>query len=223
MAYTYTKSDFEAYLQGTMQASAKASFEASLKEDPELREDLELYLSTREVLHEAYRFDLRAQLIAIDAEMDQKVAKRNTSIWKRIAIAASFLLVAAVAAWLFAGSYYSKHSILARLAEPIEADQWRSGGGELDEESVAAYLSVADTHFMAGEYREASEGYAKVASSENLRADYAEWHLLLSRFMIDDSSPAFQDLLDTLLSDPSHPYHKDAVKLQNAIHSPFFH
>lgn len=173
--------EIELYYEGKLSEEEKASFENTLANSQELREELELYLKVRkglEVLGEEKQ--LKEKLKEADGELDNK---RKISLWVPMGIAASvigvivglyFLLQPATDYKQIASKYFVPDSGLPVFMGSNDAVQFNH----------------AMQLYKDGKYRDAKNEFGKLSNS-----DTVSYYLGLCKFNTDENAAQDFDLV----------------------------
>ena len=210
----------EAYLQGSLTPALKLDFEERLHTDTSLQPEVARHRKANAAIAYDRRVALKEKLKSIEAEIrTPHTSARKPMLFKRIAIAASFLVLILAGSALYIHSAYSTGAVANSLFVSTSREQFR---GDQAENTVADQMGRAETFVHDGNYDQAAAIYQSLLNSDNLLQDQVEWNLLLSYYAIDSDSEQFKSLFANILADTSHDYHAQAVKLRDRMHQMFY-
>lgn len=209
----------EAYLTGSLSAAERAAFESDLKTDTALKGLFDQHAKAHAVINHAYNRQLKQRLIEIEGETGTPTA-RVRPMFRRVAVAASIVLLAGVGAWLWSGSAYSNDAMAEQLFFRDSYDVMRSSD-QTKTLSIDSLLNVAQRAFEAGDYGTAQTIYEPLLTQDTEYLDQIEWNLAMCLLMQDDR-PAADKLLDKIASQPDHGFHSNAKKLQRKMNHLFY-
>ena len=203
-----------------MSESQRQAFEQRIAEDKQLAADVAAHTRAHKVLDAANQHVLKSRLAAIDAELDGNKKGNIRRLMPRLAIAASFLLIAAVAVTLLVrqpagttGDAVASADLATKYFAPTQVDQLRNKDNY--SETYQATLSACDRYFEAGYYDEAVKGYSYHAGIDHMLNERAEWNLMISYMALEDGS--YVPILEQIADDEGHMYHDQALKLQKEL------
>ena len=212
----------EDYLAGKLTREESSAFEAEMATDSSLQEHVELYQHAEAAIQYMKYKELKSRLKSIDSELDSNVnrpvARQSiiTPMYRRIAVAASVILVVGIGATIFLRNQTLTGPDLAqRYFASIEVDQLRSQ----DETKPADWVSqliLAEESFKSGNYTTAADIYLKLEDENLIHQEKIQWNLLMSYIGAGNTTKA-NNLLDVILSDSEHGFYDKAVKVRKAI------
>jgi tetratricopeptide (TPR) repeat protein len=152
------------YLEGELDAITSIRFEEDLKNDPNLRRELELYREVDKALADNEVMDLRMQLqkmhLQLSPEMN-KPSKPNLKKVSAIAIAASLALLLGLSAINFFW-YGSSQKLLEKYYQPYEMTATTRSGNSIPDHTLRDALEL----YQNQQYKEAVELFEKVLATD---------------------------------------------------------
>jgi tetratricopeptide (TPR) repeat protein len=248
-----TYQQIQDYLEGNLEAVARAAFEAAMQDDPELKTAVDLQRLSLEAIELVIADSLREDLQAWQAADEQKDTAsgggRIRTLRRRIlplSIAATVLLVIGFFASTYlaqpydnaalASSYY-QNDLLQRVRGSRSAsllqdgmDLYESGDYEgaiasMEEVSNPALLAeaayaIGHSHYQLADYEQAMQDFLRVIASQDPRfTEKAEFFYLLAALAADQTEQAdFIQVLERIVNNESHLYHKRTVELKQKLH-----
>ena len=242
------------YLNGTLDSSARNSFEQELAQDPELKAELDLHLLADDAIELLIEDDLRNELQ--DMAKEESLKKKNNkggrvvSMRRRIytlSIAATVALAIGFFAAMLVGNQYDNSSIAQELYIDDVLETRRGANSESllqegmnlytnneYEEAITYFDQVTDpsliaeanyaaahAHYNLENYSAAMQNFALVIDSKDPRyEEKAEFFYLTSALAADQvEEQGFLDVLDELINDEGHTYHKEALAINKKLKS----
>ena len=159
----------EKYLEQKMSADERQQFEKLLKNDPALKEELQLHRQAAAVLKGEKVHELRSVLKDVDknwgAKKDEKKGVARTINFRRvIAIAATvLLLVMAYQMFFTGGGTISNEQLFADNFQPYQMLLSQRG---ISEEEKNVLLENAITAYSKNDFQGASEAFQQLSKSE---------------------------------------------------------
>lgn len=209
----------ESYIDKSMPADERLSFEKELETDTDLRNEVEQHAVATEVIRYASQKELKQRLQKIDAESSGTGSRRR--LLRQLAIAASFLVLVAVGAYFMTADSGSNHGQMSMTPVELASDYFSPAtvsqlrGQQPGSGSFSSRLAYADQLFLEGKYSEAAKAYEELAKEDNPQQQKAEWNMILSRMANDDSR--YLDDLKKISSDVTHSFNQKAIDLLKAI------
>jgi len=204
----------EAYLAGRLGADAVAAFEQELSDDATLRKEVELHRKAGIVLQHGLRESRKQRLREIDATLATRLPA--IILWRRLAAAASVLVLLAVGVNFYAHRTYSNTAIAQDLFAPVPVETYRGSSAE-EALSTTALMIQAQDQFKNKSYSQAIETYLLVIKQDDLLKEQAEWNLLTCYLASDPTGAQFDVLLRHIVDDFQHVYHDKALGLQRTL------
>lgn len=207
----------EAYLQGSLEQAELTLFEQKLKTDASLRLMVQRHRDAAVAINYHRHQTAKARLKIIDTEISRTENPRvyRLPIFKRIAVAASVLILIAAGMHYYAHQTYRSTAIAENLFVSSQSETYR--GEEIKSGSIDEKFSLAEVRFNAGEYVQAKQIYLEILNEETILKDRAEWNLTLCLLAINAGSAEFITALDNIRGDPNHDYHTEAQKLYDTM------
>lgn len=235
-------SHIEAWLKGEMNADDRQAFENQLESDPELRNEVETYRRIFEGF-QGWRAEKFASVVSgwtQDAKSKQsdtgkivpmkQVATRLT-LWRKLAVAASFILLLGIAAVRWSAQQYSDVKLASNAYRPPLAS-----GTMGNQEPLAGNLErsfeLGHEFFQKGNYADAARQFESViltletnpevvdGITRKFFLENSKWSKLLSQFAAGQlTDEEFSAALHIFANDPASDYAENAKKLQRDLDS----
>jgi hypothetical protein len=211
----------EAYLSGVLDPTQKQQFESELRTDEMLQREVDRHRKANLAIRHGYNMSLKERLKSIDREMQPARTRRIIPISvRRIAAAASVLLVLAIGAHFYAHQTYSTDAVADKMFAATQPEVFR--GREDYVVTLGERFANAEQLFRDGRYEEARQQYLVIIKEDSLLKDQAEWNLAMCLFALDPTSDQFGIVFDRLLSDTNHDYHQRALELRKIMDSSLY-
>jgi hypothetical protein len=202
----------EAYIAKEMDANQKSSFEAEMQADPEIEELVNAHLTADKVISHSLNMDRKSQLKKIDIELDKELdatqprsmAKR-ISMWRKIAVAASFILIASIAFHFGSQGANTPNA----LAEAYFVESNHQIRGEQTVKGPFELMTEAGDAFANERYTEAISLYDQVIDGKSLLFEQASFNKAMCLLSNDQVEDAIQ-ILKTIQQDQDHQYQGNA-------------
>lgn len=234
----------EQYMKGKMSSSEAKKFEDDLANDPDLNSAYERYNVADHALELAVEEHLKQQL-EVWSEGNKETKPTIRRLWlRRLAVAASVLLLATATLWLFNRDQMPSGEFTALHFERFDQELTRSqavpnslyDGFTLFENgqiqpAIDFFESVADTaennyavQFVLGDlyYQRGDISLAKDRMEAIVDAGSLFWiekaqlnYLLLC--LESAWTDKAEKILNTILADESHPYYNEARKIKSRV------
>ena len=234
----------EKYVQGELSPTEAEQFEAQLQTNRELQEAYKRYQLAHHALEIEVENRLRNQLSTWDAESkgNSRTVRR---LWpRRLAIAASLVLLVSASFWIFNRQGLTTEQFTAQHFERFDQEQTRSGitpkswgdgfvliENDQIESAIDFFENVADTsignyavEFILGElyWQKGNIDLATKKMENIIDAGSLFWlekaqlnYLLLS---LDSTwSDKAEQILNNILSDKNHPYYSEARQIKSRL------
>ena len=235
--------NIDAYIWNLLSDEDRQAFEKTLETDDALRAELALRQLENEALQLADKADLRTKITAWRAEelAEKKTENIDTPVvpinplrvvrfkpmqW---AAAAAVALLFIVGGRYWATNNYGNEALASAFHEktseilrgPDDDVFGSSGTSKLD---AAQALTDAKAAFDAKNYAQAITTYQSILAEKTVTPRYiqeAEWQLIVTYLAAKktDSTSEFRILLDKLVNDSTHSYHKAALELNQKVNS----
>lgn len=207
----------EAYLKGSLGQAELAEFEQKLKTDELLQRTVQRHRDAAFAINYHRNKMVKTRLKTIDTEITQTESPRvyRVPLFRRIAVAASVLILIAAGMHFYAHRAYHPDAIAESLFVSSQSETFR--GQETNTGSIDASFSLAEAKFNAGDYLQARQIYQGILNEDTILKDRAEWNLTLCLFAIDEDSNEFITALDKIRADTSHDYHDEAQGLHETM------
>jgi TolA-binding protein len=169
---------FERYLKNSLTEAERNTFEAQLRADPVLSEELALERAARSLVAEAGRSELTSRLDAFEAEWQSKRKKTNLislPVRRLLAAAAVFLALAAAFLWFFGNSSAPKQDLFAAHFEA-----YRPPSPERGEAAAPSAWQSAAAAYASADYRQAAVFFEKSLQDSSTIAYLARFYLGVS-------------------------------------------
>ena len=238
-------SHIEAYLKGEMNATDRQAFEAQLATDEQLQRELAAYRQLfdgfqgfREKAFEekVTEWTQSARVMSGETSGPGKVIPMNQaaklrSLWKRVAVAASFTLLLGMAAAWWASQQYSDLKIVQNVYSPPLSSGTM---GEQNQEASELEKTFERGHqfFQKGNYTDAVQKFDAIVHSleanpklfdgitRNFYLENAKWTKLLAQFANGDlTDEQYSTALDNFANDPASDYTEKAKNLKKDLNS----
>lgn len=111
------------YLEGEMDPIEATGFEESLENDPELKEEVDLYREVEEAISDTEALDLRSQLDEIHEELTpqlEKMKKRSSKQVLRYAVAASIAVIISLGTYSLFFKKVDNNKIVTEFYKPYD-------------------------------------------------------------------------------------------------------
>lgn len=209
----------EAYLAKEMDADLLSSFEAEMRENANIAELVKAHLTADKVIAHGLKMDRKAQLKSIDTELDKELDAtqpssnfKTISMWKKIAVAASFILIAGFAFHFGSQSVNTPDALAQKyfveVNHQVRGEQAVKGPFEL--------MKDAGDAFANEQFAEAIILYDQVIDGNNLLFEPASFNKAMSMLSNNQVEEAIQ-ILKTIQLDQDHQYQKSAQKILNKM------
>ena len=204
----------EAYLNGSLDGEAKATFEANIKANPALQEQIYQHMAARKQLELTGRLQLKKQLDGLFDEASLAYVSRNRQrLWLyRIAGVVLLLGGMAVAYWMLKGNTQINYKELyAEHFEPIPVSFARDSSEPLDS-SYQANLRM----YESGDYERSLAFFAEIhnsTSAKNINAVENDLYYATALMQTGNAAKA----IDILSSHLAHPAYADQVQWYLAL------
>ena len=251
----------ENFIRGNLDAKGRRQFEQQLAEDKDLQKEVQAYEVLLEGFKEIQLADFTQEVQQWENELrqqDKPTIKKTAPIkkeapivrmrFRRLAIAAGFLLLVLAGGYWWMGTQYSDTGLVASNYNPLESSTLRNSGGDAhpledgikfyeqgnfasavdyfggisttQESYPLAQLYLGHSYMQTRNYPKAIETFQALASTGDIRyAEEAEWHHILALVGNHQSGNSFTEALNAILADADHDYYADAQKLQNQLNS----
>lgn len=235
----------EAYLNNQLNPAERESFEKQLADNPELKQAVERFRQSEEVLDVVIREDLRQKMQQWRKEMPPPKPKIFTLTRS---IAAALILIAAASTFIIIQiNRYSNESLALRYFEAFdegnpmgaqESDKLKAGINAFEKGEYAqainilsdipedhpefdkAQLYIGSAYMKLKKFDKSQPYFERIlAMNYSLLKDLAQWNLLLAWLGAGQTDAEFYDLLDKIRSDSNHRYHSKAQKLLKDLNS----
>jgi hypothetical protein len=212
----------EAYLNGTLDPAQRTEFEQQLLADEALQKEVNRHRKAAFAINYGRSQALKSRLTMIDKELAEPTisASRRIPLYRRIAVAASVLILIAAGAHFYAHRTYSSHAIATHYFASSQIDAFR--GQDDNVNTLANKFVEAEKLFQEGKYESAAQEYQVIIKEDSLLKEQAEWNLALSYYAVDPASPQFKLLFDRMLADTQHDYHQQAKELHETMQDLFY-
>jgi hypothetical protein len=204
----------EAYLSGALNAAEVAAFEKEMESHAALRREVDLHRMAEVAIQHGLRVSQKQRLQDIDAELNTARPGRILLI-RRLAAAASVLLLIAVGAHFYAHGTYSNTAVADRFYAPVKNEVFR--GEEQVTGTTATLFKEAQNFYESGTYNQAIERYLTIIQQNDLQKDQAEWNLLMCYLAMEPSGSRFAIMLDHIAQNPEHAYYQKSLELQQTM------
>jgi tetratricopeptide (TPR) repeat protein len=152
------------YLNGELDSATSAKFEESVKNDPKLRSDLDLYISVNDAISDTEVLDLRSQLNNIHEELQPEVRKSTLKQARRLVpyTAATLLLLITTYGAISLSNRTFNERFLGKFYAPYDMTMVnRSGNSEMN-----IMMHKALELYDRKEYREAVALFEKILEQD---------------------------------------------------------
>lgn len=240
----------EKYLDGEMPFAQRQQMDAEMEADANFKMEFGKHKMAREAMEVMIEDNLRASFDEWDEEGEQsakviginKGAKVRT-LYRRIAMAASFLLLAMFGLSWMLSSNYSNENLTAAYYQAPNFSEGRGGNNAETE------MSAGVKAFTAGNYKSAAQLFAAIPTNSDRyeEAQYSlghtqlklknysdailsfkkvtqgndqdflmkgEWNLLLAKLAANQQDAEFETLLNRLVTETDHTFHNQAMELK---------
>lgn len=247
-----TEDRIDLYLLGGMSDQEAAAFEEEAKTNAELGKQLEQIRFEHEAMQMMSDDIFRAQLKDWKEEEDAQKkpipirSKQRTLFVRRLAMAASFLLLFGIGLRFWAGNNYNNQVFAEReIAAEFERDQSRSKTGEADQFYENVYQNINKSDYSSalsalqsvespgiktqwltaavltktGKHDEAISIYQNIIkTADQTTREETEWKLLLT-YLDDDRTAEFEALRKKILDTKNHERAGSIKKLEKDLNS----
>jgi hypothetical protein len=238
-------SHIESYLRGEMDAASRKAFEAHLAVDEELQLEVAAYRKLfdgfKGLQEDAFANEVAQWTNEAKAKSDQtpqtgRVVSINQgakvrSLWKRVAIAASFiLLIGMAAAWWKSHQYTNIYMVQNAYSPTLSTGTM--GETALQATELETTFELGHQFFQNGNYTDAIRQFDQVTGTleanpelldkltRKFYLENATWTKLLAQFAAGDlTDEEFSTSLDAFASDPASDYTEKAKSLQSDLNS----
>jgi hypothetical protein len=205
----------EDFLNKQMDAQQMSTFEAEMQSNPEIEKLVNAHRQADLVIAHGLKADRKAKLKKIDLELDQQLEAENpvskgkvVPLWRKIAIAASFILVAALAIHFWnhesASPQLIAQSYFIEVNHQVRGDQNGKSPYQLMEEAEAAFKKDA--------FAEAISLYDQVIDGKSLLSESASLNKALSLLSNQQLDKA-KKILEEIKMDDDHQYQEVANQI----------
>lgn len=245
MPKSFDIQEIEAYLRKAMSEHARQTFEQHMSADPALREEVESYrkllLGFDALRDEHFASQVKEWSKSKPSRISNKLFMRKTQhrlskerqlnpVWRRIAVAASIVVIAAVA-WLYFGSASQTNLQLAKKAYVAPLSSTTMGTpAQTTGQALVSEFERGHQLFQEGKYEEAAnvlKGFissvqnnkdAFDALSRQFYLESAQWTVLLCDFANGKiSDDKMKKILNVIAKQPNSDYSKKAKELLVAL------
>ncbi|MEM6725721.1 MAG: hypothetical protein AAF598_16895, partial [Bacteroidota bacterium] len=188
----------EAYLNGALSAAEQSAFETAMQNDAQLAQEVEDHRLALEALDLLVERSIKDRLKELQQEREQK-ARFQRKPFRIIAIAASFALLIAIAAYVLIKQGYSDQALYAANYELLQGDNNRGS------DQVGLTLSNGLEAFNAGKWEEAISTLENISSEDVnfAEAQFFKGQAYLELEQTKAARTAFQYLVD------QHDHHNE--------------
>ena len=236
-----------------MEGQERIAFEEQLSQSTELQEAVQLHQLEQEAMRLLEREQLRTQFSAwkeeknLSTQQEAKVvAMKSSNRFRRLAIAASFLLLfgGGLSIWnqinnsdaALATNYFpitstsdrsniNSENPLLDILTPLSKKDYNTAisAAELLENTIyreQTLLLKAEALFLKEDFNRAIETYESVIAQNNniSNQEKAEWGKILALLKSDKEKEA-QNELKKIADNANHAYQQEAIELQNELNS----
>ncbi|MEO1448821.1 MAG: hypothetical protein AAFV07_04795 [Bacteroidota bacterium] len=239
--------EIEAWLEGELTPQAAEKMAARVQAEPELAAAVRRHRQARKLLEAGVGDKLRQDLASMAAEEGQVIRPRWWAKPQWILVAASLLILMAVAGWQrgrFAGDRINAQAFEAYPALSLRQIDTKGPNEALRAYAEGAYETVIETlpslpansmddvqkqfllgvsHLALDQASQAESALEKVLAANDPRFNQAaSWYMVLAKAGGDNWQEARQ-VARQITEDGSHPYQQDAADWLAASESFWFH
>lgn len=243
----------EAFVRGQLSDADRADFLEQMESDPQIKMDVETFTTADILIERNISNELKDQMNDWKAEESNTEPKLTTtetdkikkpgvikSLYKRLAYAATFLLLITAAGYMMSTNY-SNQNLAANYDHPWSEDA--DVRGEMQEAGSTSYaidkafedgnldfLSQDDSPrsiyyhgLLLKNKKEYLSAIQKFESSlKNADAElkkHAEWQIIITSLLNKNFDQRSNELLEQVINDPSNMYNEDAKKMKKDLDS----
>lgn len=197
----------EKYLEQKMTIEERRAFEQLIKNDPALREEVELHQQIGGTLKGEKIHQLRDVLKETDKNWgveggDQKVKPRTINFRRIIAIAATVLLMVVAYQFFFPGSGAISNEQL--FADNFQPYQMLLSQRNLSQEEKNEVLENAISAYTKGDFQNASEAFLKLSENDPNDISYQFYHAVATLGAKDNDTSI--KLFRKIIAAENHPF-----------------
>ncbi len=234
-------SHIESYLRGEMDTADRRAFEAQLATDESLHSEVaayrQIFTGFNALQEESFATDVANWTAEAKAKGDDgKIVPMQPgatmrSLWRRVAVAASAVLLLGFGAAWWGSSQYSD-TALVKDAYVAPLSSGTLGETDILVTEVDGLFEAAHRQFQDGNYGEASQQFENITATLERNEDHfdpltvrswlqnASWTGLLAKFVSGEiSEEEFKTELEAIANDPSSEYAGKAQKMRGDLDS----
>ncbi len=202
----------EKYIDGELTPEEIAKLEKLIQTDAEYQKAWQNSLMTDRVIEFAIGNSLRTTMKTWSAEQSSNMFIKVA--WRRVAAVAASVLLAFGLAHFYASQHYSNEALLASTASFL-SENTRGASGNFEPNSTVAAIKLIETNPAAAKAK-----LTELHQQETLpeKKQILEWNLMRAELAMNRID-SVEGMLNNILADPSHSYHKQALKLQAQLRS----
>ena len=238
-------SHIESYFKDKMEAADRQAFEAQLRQDEELQQEVAAYRKLFDgfqgLKEEAFAKEVGNWMEAARAKSGETTSTarvvpiqrsaRTQNMWRRLAVAASFILLAGMAAaWWASKQYTNAHMVQNAYSPPLSSGTM--GGPAQQASDLEKAFELGHQFFQKGNYTDAAQQFDAVVTSlqtnpelfdditRKFYLENAKWTRLLAQFAAGQlTDQQISTELDTFAADPGSDYAEKAKSLKKDLRS----
>lgn len=220
----------EWYLKGSLGEKAKKTIEDRMKADQNFAQEVQQQQSLLTGFEAIRSMDFAQQMKRWETQAPAPAKVKSLSpLIRRIAIAASFLLVTAIGIAWYINSQFSNSALFATFyqAPNMGGTMGIQTTNDFQEEFAAAHRSL-----QAADFPSAITSFKKIQSqlatidldplAKQYYSDNIEWSLLLAELGKGDTGAGFFNRLESIANNPEQEYQAQAVALLAKMKSIFY-
>jgi hypothetical protein len=165
------------------------------------------------------RLSHKTRLQELDRELDA-ARPGNVRLIRRLAAAASVLILIAAGAHFYAHHTYAHAALAESFYTPVQTEVFR--GSDVEKSSATIAFAQAQQFFRAESYDNAIEQYLLIIQANDLQKDKAEWNLLMCYLAKDPKGSQFRVLMDHISNNPEHTFYHKSQELQRTMHGTLY-